>query len=299
MSDDKEILVELLREILGDEKLHYEHRGQISFNCPECDDEQHKGNFEVNYFSHVYKCWSCSDENGTHGPLGKLFDKYGNRKQKKVYRILQPEENKPIEKRLSKLRLPDNFTLFRDSNPRYPVYQQAYSYLKNRGITDDIIEKYGMGFCDKGNHFGRIVIPSYDKNGELNYYIARSWDPHTKAKYKNPESSKDLIIFNEHLIDWDKDIFLVEGAFDSVFLPNSIPMLGKHMSDLLFETLYEKATGNITICLDSDAWNDSVKLFHNLNGGSLYGRVKIIKITGDSDVADLRGNINEYYYEMR
>jgi hypothetical protein len=51
--------------------------------------------------------------------------------------------------------------------------------------------------------------------------------------------------------------------------------------------------------LDSDAWRESVKLYHNLNGGSLYGRVKIIKITGDSDVADLRGNINEYYYNMR
>ena len=83
MSDDKEILVELLREVLGDEKLHYEHRGQISFDCPECDEDRHKGNLEVNYFSHVYKCWSCSDENGTHGPLGKLFDKYGNKKQKK------------------------------------------------------------------------------------------------------------------------------------------------------------------------------------------------------------------------
>ena len=299
MSDDKEILVELLREVLGDEKLHYEHRGQISFDCPECDDDRHKGNLEVNYFSHVYKCWSCSDENGTHGPLGKLFDKYGNKKQKKVYNILQPEENKPREKKLPKLRLPDNFTLFRDSNPRYPVYQQAYSYLKNRGITDDIIEKYGMGFCDKGNHFGRIVIPSYDKNGELNYYIARSWDPHTKAKYKNPESSKDLIIFNEHLIDWDKDIFLVEGAFDSVFLPNSIPMLGKHMSDLLFETLYERATGNITICLDSDAFQAAIKLYHNLNGGRLYGNIKLIKLTGDSDVADLRGEINDYFHIIK
>lgn len=299
MSDDKEILVELLREVLGDEKLHYEHRGQISFDCPECDDERHKGNMEVNYFSHVYKCWSCSDENGTHGPLGKLFDKYGNKKHKKVYNILQPEDNKPKEKKLPKLRLPDNFTLFKDSSPRYPVYQQAYNYLKSRGINDEVIEKYSIGFCDKGNHAGRIVIPSYDMNEKLNYYIARSWDPHTKAKYKNPEAEKDKIIFNEKLIDWEKDIYLVEGAFDSVFLPNSIPMLGKHMSELLFETLYEKAKGNIIICLDSDAWADSVKLYHNINGGSLYGRVKIIKITGDSDVADLRGNINDYYYEMR
>ena len=299
MSDDKEILVELLKEILGDEKLHYEHRGQISFDCPVCDEDRHKGNLEVNYFSHVYKCWSCGDSEGTHGPLGKLFDKYGNRKQKKVYKILQPEENKPKEKKVKKLTLPPNFTFFKDSNPRYPIYQQAYNYLKSRGITNDIIEKYGIGFCDKGSHSGRIVVPSYDKKGELNYYIARSWDPHTKAKYKNPEAEKDKIIFNENLIDWNKDIYLVEGAFDSVFLPNSIAMLGKHMSDLLFETIYNKAKGNIIICLDSDAWSDATKLYHNLNGGDLYGRVKIIKLTGDSDVADLRGEINEYYYNMR
>lgn len=299
MSDDNEILVELLREVLGDEKLHYEHRGQISFNCPVCDEDRNKGNLEVNYFSHVYKCWSCGDSEGTHGPLGKLFDKYGNRKQKKVYRILQPEENKPVEKKKPKIKLPDNFILFKDSNPRYPVYRQAYSYLKNRGINDEIIEKYGIGFCDKGNHFGRIIIPSYDMNGELNYYIARSWDPHTKAKYKNPEAEKDKIIFNENLINWDEDIYLVEGVFDSVFLPNSIPMLGKHMSDLLFENIYEKSKGDIIICLDSDAWSDAVKLYHNLNGGSLYGRVKIIKLMGDSDVADLKGEINEYYYDMR
>ena len=299
MSDDNEILVELLREVLGDEKLHYEHRGQISFNCPVCDEDRNKGNLEVNYFSHVYKCWSCGDSEGTHGPLGKLFDKYANRKQKKVYRILQPEENKPVEKKKPKIKLPDNFILFKDSNPRYPVYRQAYSYLKNRGINDEIIEKYGIGFCDKGNHFGRIIIPSYDMNGELNYYIARSWDPHTKAKYKNPEAEKDKIIFNENLINWDEDIYLVEGVFDSVFLPNSIPMLGKHMSDLLFENIYEKSKGDIIICLDSDAWSDAVKLYHNLNGGSLYGRVKIIKLMGDSDVADLKGEINEYYYDMR
>ena len=297
--DEFNDVVDLISEFLGQPKKIYEHQSQVSWNCPVCDEENNKGNLEVNIEKSVFHCWSCGDSEDTHGPLGKLFDLFGTKQQKKIYYILKPENFTPVEKKLPKLRLPDNFTLFRDSNPRYPVYQQAYSYLKSRGITDDIIEKYGIGFCDKGNHFGRIVIPSYDKNGELNYYIARSWDPHTKAKYKNPESSKDLIIFNEHLIDWDKDIFLVEGAFDSVFLPNSIPMLGKHMSDLLFETLYEKATGNITICLDSDAFQDAIKLYHNLNGGSLYGRVKIIKITGDSDVADLRGNINDYYYEMR
>jgi DNA primase len=299
MSDDAEILLEILHEILGDSKLHYESKGQISYNCCECDEGRNKGNLEVNYFEHVWKCWSCSDVNGTHGTLGKLIDRYGTKKQKKIYNILRPEEHKPKEKKIPKLKLPDNFTLFKDSNPRYPIYKQAYTYLKERGVTDEMIEKYGIGFCDKGSHSGRIVIPSYDKEGELNYYIARSWNPTSKAKYKNPEAEKDKIIFWENLIDWDKDVYLVEGAFDGLFLPNSIPMLGKHMSELLFETIYKKAKSNIIICLDADAWSNALKLYHELNGGELWGRIKIIKLLDDKDVCDLKGNINNFYYNVK
>jgi DNA primase len=169
------------------------------------------------------------------------------------------------------------------------------NYLKNRGITDEIIEKYGIGFCDTGDHAGRIVIPSYDKNDNLNYYIARSWNPMSRAKYKNPEAEKDKIIFWENLIDWNKDVYLVEGAFDGLFLDNSIPMLGKHMSELLFETIYTKAKGNVIICLDGDAWTNAVKLYHELNGGDLYQKIKILKLPNDQDVCDLKGQIDPYY----
>ena len=296
--DENEALVELLEEVLGDHGLHYPNRGQISFNCPVCDDDRNKHNLEVNYIDNVYKCWSCGDSEGTHGPLGRIFDKYGNKKHKKLYNVLKPETVVKRERPKKTLKLPDSFTLFKDSSPVYPVRRQAMNYLKSRGITDEMIERYGIGFCDKGDHSGRIVVPSYNKNGELNYYIARSWNPMSKAKYKNPEAEKDKIIFWENLIDWNKDIFLVEGAFDGLFLENSIPMLGKHMSELLFETLYMNAKGNITICLDSDAWENAVKLYHELNGGEMWGRIKLIKLPDDSDIADLRGEIKDEYYRI-
>jgi len=299
MTDEKEIIVEMLREILGDEKLHYENHGQISFNCPVCDEGRNKGNLEVNYLQHVYKCWSCSDSNGTHGPLGKLVDLYGNKKNKKIYKLFQPEDTKPKEKYRPKLRLPESFTLFKDSNPIYPVRKQALNYLKNRGIGEDLIEKYGIGFCDTGSHAGRIVVPSYDINGELNYYIARSWDPNSRAKYKNPKAEKDKIIFNENLIDWDKDVYLVEGVFDGFFLPNSIPMLGKHLSELLFNALYEKTKGDIIITLDGDAWDNAVKLYRELNGGRLYGKIKTVQLPKDKDVCDLKGDIDGYYINIK
>jgi DNA primase len=118
-------------------------------------------------------------------------------------------------------------------------------------------------------------------------------------KYKNPSVPKDEIIFNEGLIDWSKDVYLVEGAFDGFFLENSIVMLGKKMSKLLFETLYNNAKGNVIICVDGDAWKDGLKLYHELNGGVLYNKIKIIKLPMDKDICDLRGQINEYYYEIK
>jgi DNA primase len=293
--DENEALVELLEEVLGDHGLHYPNRGQISFNCPVCDDGRNKHNLEVNYIDNVYKCWACGDSENTHGALGKIFDKYGNKKQKKLYNVLKPETVVKREKSKKTLKLPESFTLFKDSSPVYPIRRQAMNYLKSRGITDEMIEKFGIGFCDKGDHAGRIVIPSYSTNGVLNYYIARSWNPMSRAKYKNPEAEKDKIIFWENLIDWNKDIYLVEGAFDGLFLDNPIPMLGKHMSELLFDTIYQKAKGNVIICLDGDAWKNAVKLYHELNGGELYQKIKILKLPMDQDVCDLKGQIDPYY----
>jgi DNA primase len=296
--DENEALVELLEDVLGDHGLHYPNRGQISFNCPVCDDGRNKHNLEVNYIDNVYKCWSCGDSEGTHGALGRIFDKYGNKKQKKLYEVFKPETVVKREKKKKTLKLPEGFTLFKDSSPVYPVRRQAMNYLKSRGITDEMIEKFGIGFCDKGDHAGRIVIPSYDKKGELNYYIARSWNPMSRAKYKNPEAEKDKIIFWESLVDWNKDIYLVEGAFDGLFVDNPIPMLGKHMSELLFETIYRKAKANIIICLDADAWQNAVKLYHELHGGDLWDRIKLIKLPDEKDIADLRGEIKDEYYHI-
>ena len=297
--DEIDVIVEILQEILGKEKQHYSHKGQIAFNCPVCDDGRNKGNLEINYYQHVFKCWSCGDVNDMHGSLSKLIRTYGTKQQLKIYKVLEPEEFKVKTKEKTYLKFPEGFTRFKDSNPIYPVYKQAINYLKSRGITDEMIEKFDIGFCGEGTHSNRIIIPSYDKRGDLNYYIARSWLKFTKAKYKNPEAEKDQIIFWENLIDWDKDIYLVEGAFDGMFLPNAIPMLGKHLSDLLFNTLYEKANGDIIVCTDGDAWKDGLNVYEMLNGGRLYGKIKIVKLPKDKDVCDLRGNIDEYYYEIK
>jgi len=86
---------------------------------------------------------------------------------------------------------------------------------------------------------------------------------------------------------------LVEGVFDSIFLPNSIPMLGKYISDLLFKKIYETAK-DVTIILDGDAWDDTEKLYHKINCGKLMGKVSVVRLPKDKDIADLQGNLTDY-----
>ena len=303
MTQENEVVIELLTEILGDSKMHYDSKGQISFDCPVCAAEKGlegdgKGNLEVNYFRGVYKCWACSETHGTQGPLGKLIELFGTKNQRKIYDLIRPQEEGTREKPKIRLRLPEGYTKFKDSNIRFIPHREAITYLYSRGITDEMIEKYDIGYTVKGEYAYRVIIPSYDLEDNLNYFVSRAWVPN-KMKYKNPSVPKDEIIFNESRINWEENVYLCEGVFDAFFLPNPIPMLGKMLSNNLFEKLYDRAKGEIHICLDGDAWDNSLRLYHNLNGGKFYNKVKILKLPKDKDVCDLKGDIEQYYYEIK
>ncbi len=300
---DYSAVIEILEDIFGDYKFHNDYRGQISFDCPVCsydikglEQGDGKGNLEINYKHNVYKCWVCAESHETHGSLHKLLKKYGTPRQYKKYQLLRPEEVEIGRKVYKQVRLPKEYIPFKNVSlgmKLTPQFKQAWNYIKSRNITDEMIEKYNIGFCYQGLYENRIIIPSYDINGDLNYFIARSYLSKTKMKYKNPEVDKENLIWNENLINWDEPLFIVEGAFDSIFLENSIPMLGKFMTQNLFNKLYTSAK-KIIIVLDPDAWSDAEKLFHKLNCGKLMGKVWIVKLEGDKDIADLKGDLSQY-----
>jgi len=298
-------VIDILEDILGDCNMHNDYKGQMSFDCPVCSHEikgldhgDGKGNLEVNYKYNVFKCWVCAETHETHGSIYKLVKKFGNPRQLKNYLLLKPDDGEDFSKRVYKsVKLPQDFIPFKEASQGLkmtPQYKQAFNYIKSRNITDLMVQMYNIGFCYKGIYENRIIIPSYDSERRINYFIARSYLNRTKMKYKNPEAQKELIIFNEYLINWNETIYIVEGAFDSIFVPNAIPLLGKFMSDHLFNTLYEKAKGKIVIVLDPDAWNDTEKLYHKLNCGKLMGKVFAIKLEGDKDIADLQGKLDNY-----
>jgi hypothetical protein len=301
---DYSAVIEILEDIFGDYKHHNDYRGQISFDCPVCsheikglDDGDGKGNLEINYKQNVFKCWVCAETHETHGSIFKLIRKYGTPRQFKKYQLLRPEHDEDgVKKNYKKIRLPKDFIPFKSVTSGFkltPQFRQAWSYIKSRNITDEMINRYNIGFTYQGEFENRIIIPSYDEYGDLNYFVARSYLTKTKMKYKNPEVDKESLIWNEHLIKWNEPVYIVEGAFDSIFLENSIPMLGKFMTKKLFDTLYDKAE-KVVIVLDPDAWSDSEKLYHKLNCGKLFGKVWTVQLTGNQDIADLKGDLSNF-----
>ena len=294
--DKNEELISLLEDFLGEPRKHYESRGQISFDCPNCSyekglDHDGKGNLEINYELGVYNCWACAETDGTKGKLYYLFKQYADKETLRRFIngrfVFESDfyEDEEVETCKQVLKLPEGFYSL-TGKQGHILFVSAFNYLYSRGITDEIIAKYKLGFCLDGKYQNRIVIPSYDIDGDLNYFVARSiTKQNTKYKYLNPEVDKTSIIFNENMINWDRPIFLVEGAFDHIVIPNSIPLLGKKMYDKLLDMIYHKANSYIIIVLDSDANDDAVKIYNKLDCGKLMNRILINRMPEEHDVS--------------
>jgi DNA primase len=273
----------IFESFLGDTRKHNNETGQMAFDCPACsaDKAQYhgdgKGNLEINYNKGVYKCWVCYETNRMHGPLENLVKKYGTKTHLKEYLLFKPEYNhgnKEIEKII--VRLPEGYKRLSECTSKDYLSDLAKKYLKDRGIGENVIEEFDIGYTISGDFKNRVIIPSYDEDGNLNYFIARWFlNKKTKLKYLNPHAEKNEIIFNENKVNWDATIYLVEGATDHIVVPNSIPLLGKFLSEILKQKLLEKSKAFIVILLDSDAYEDSVRLYRELNVGDLKGRIKL------------------------
>lgn len=291
MSD---FIVNILSGFLGEPYSHNESTGQVKFDCPNCadingliDETDGKHNLEVNYLKNKFNCWSCGKEYHMHGNISKLIKKYGTKQNLIDFNLYGPTKEE-IESYLfndkinNAIKIPEEFKSLNEKHFNDSKYYIAIDYLKERGIGNDIIKKYNIGYASEGYYKNRIIIPSYDSNNKLNYFISRSFFKKSKQKYLNPKVEKQEIIFNENLINYDTTIFLVEGVFDHIVIPNSIPLLGKVLYPLLKETLLENANADVVILLDGDAKSYAESIKRELNNGKLKNRVKTCIIENDN-----------------
>jgi len=260
---DNTALLFLVESVLG--KGQPTSKGNYAFKCPFCT--HHKNKLEVNLRTNekrenFWHCWIC-------GAKGKsmlsLFKKIKAPHDKIAELNILIVPNKTEKQTNCVLELPKEFVSLIDTNKIQDKIIQieakhAVLFLKQRGITQDDIIKYNIGFCKDGKYGDRVIIPSYDENKRLNYFIARDYKGSTPQKYKNPPvAAKDTIGW-ELFINWDAPIILVEGIFDALTIKrNVIPLFGKVLHDKLMQKLVKSSVNRIYIALDKDARKDALK----------------------------------------
>lgn len=288
------LLINVIQDIFGQIKTKNTVKQQYAVNCPNCaiqKDVEYDGKFnlEINLEKNVCHCWSCQFS----GSIGKLITKFGRKEHKKKLKQLgiqlgDIKKTKKLIEEIKEVNLPDEYLLFEDKNKNDLIYKEAWNYLtKTRNISPETINKFKIGYVKTGEYAHRVILPSYDKNGKLNYFTARTWLSYKKPKYKNPELPREEVIFNEQLINWDSTIYLVEGPFDHIVVYNSIPMLGKDLHSKLYDTIMKKANAWVVVLLDDDAWDKAKELYTKLNVGRLHGKVKIIKMATGYDISQV------------
>ena len=252
-----ELLVNLVDSVLGTGKRTA--RGNVAYNCPYCNHSKPK--LEVNFTENKkgynpWHCWAC-DKRGSR--ISTLFKKLGSpfEKLEELKKIVGDEnEYTEVIKQIT-LTLPKEFKTFK--NNKDIIARQAISYLKSRGITKEDILKYNIGYCETGTYAKMIIIPSYNENGQLNYFTGRSFEKNPYTKYRNPETSRDIIPF-ELFINWNLPLIICEGPFDAIAIKrNVIPLLGKNIQPNLMKKIVTSTIQKIYIALDSDAKKQALK----------------------------------------
>lgn len=268
MDFSRELILAFLEKVFDEPKRRFENTVDFEYNCnsDKCRHDVNKFNLTYNIKKNIFNCWKC----GSRGNLYKLLKNYGNKDDYELLSsIIQdlkheaPIKEFKVEKKI--LELPESFE-FLDTSPESFHKKNALKYLEKRGIGISDIKKYKLGFTTKGKYKFRIIVPSYDKEGKLNYFDGRSFYPNIKPSYLKPDSDivkKSEVVFNEQNISFDVPIFLVEGVFDMFPIYNAIPLLGKRINTNLLNKIIKHKTP-VVICLDEDAISEVLEMFYFL-----------------------------------
>lgn len=276
------LILGLLETVLGKGKRD-RNTPNYSFNCPVC--KHHKPKLVVNVVTGQYNCWTCHPPTKGKSPVS-LLKKIEAQPEKilEMKSYFKGDNTKIDDIKTNKVWLPEEFVSLVNPDTSLEA-RHAMTYLKLRGITDKDIVKYNIGYCKRGRYRNRVIVPSYDKNGSVNYFIARSFEKEATRKYDAPSAQKTEIIGLEYFVNWSVPVILCEGIFDAIAIKrNAIPLFGKTIPKSLMLKLVESEVKTVYLALDKDALKEALTYSEQLlnHGKEVY----LIELEG-KDPSDL------------
>jgi DNA primase len=280
--------IKILSNVLGTS--YREGHSQLLFHCPSC--EHHKKKLSINVERNLFKCWVC-DYSGKN--VFRIIKRFGTYTDKRDWsRLTQQVEIENFSEKLfgapiqeeERLFLPKEFiSLANKSLP--PTATYPLNYLKSRGLTKEDIKRWKIGYCSSGEYEGRVVFPSFNLSGNLNYFVGRSYIGDWR-RYINPSVRSD-VVFNHLMLDFLKPIVIVEGVIDAIKAGiNSAPLLGSTLSEasILFSEIVKNDT-TVYLALDSDASRKTERLIKLFLKYDIELHVVDLQGTPYEDVGDM------------
>lgn len=174
-------------------------------------------------------------------------------------------------------------------------YEPALAYLRSRGVTDDQILRYGIGYAIRGKLRLRVVIPVFTA-GELKTFSARAF----AAGVRRYDAGKEVdgarpseAIFGEPFFEGRETITVSEGCFSALALEragaiNPCAILSSELTP--GRILQIKRFKRVVVCTDPDKAGDhAAAVILNALGRRRYiERVRFPESPDDMDPEDLR-----------
>lgn len=258
---------------------------------PKCGSRsKSKNKFSIRVDSGTYHCWVCDLKGKSLFYVLKKFNISFSRDEFiKLFGSLpiHADRDQQIQEEVVKLP-PDVRLLATCTESRDPTVRTSLRYLESRGLNLES-DLWRFKFCvsDQSKFRRRVIFPSFDACGELNYFVARTIDSDNKFKYVNAKAHKKSIIFNEINIDWTKELTVLEGPFDLTKSNyNSTCLMGSSLSTehLLFQKIVNNKTP-VLLCLDADVPQKAQKIARKL--ASYDVAVRILDLGAFKDVGEM------------
>jgi hypothetical protein len=250
----------------------------------------HKPKLSINFEKNAAKCWACDWRTKN---LRRIVRRWGDISHINRWKDFDADiELGDLDNLFAKeieipqrIDLPNEFkTLTGRSHP--PSSRMVFNYLRKRGVTDKDILYWKIGYCGSGDYKNRVILPSFDEDGYCNFFTSRTYDPNVWPPYLNGPGNKD-IIFNELLVDWEREVTLVEGVFDAIVAgENSIPLLGSTLREdsKLFRKIVKNDTP-VLLGLDADAQKKAMRLVKALLAYDI--EVRLMDTSGYKDIGEM------------
>jgi len=173
-----------------------------------------------------------------------------------VFKVDDDAEERPVK-------LPFDFIPLSGSSGTYSDAMRHY--CSKRGIPDEVLNAYGVGFSrDDSKVGGYVVLPVY-MGGVCRYWTARRVMGRGPKSWNPPHTFKSRVLYNYDNACNHKLVVVCEGPFSAMsFGTRAVGILGSFISNEQVRLLGNMPAEEFCVFLDADKKDKCVEMAHEL-----------------------------------